>query len=214
MRLGIMGGTFNPIHLGHLRCAEEIGEQFNLKKIIFIPSAHPPHKKPSEIIPAAQRLQLTELAISENPRFFVSDIEIRRRGKSYSITTVNYFRRKYGAGLNLFFIMGMDAFQEITTWKDYEKLLAHCNFIVTTRPRFKKKPLGEILPPRIAKLFSYDRKNRCYVHRLNSLVYFREITLLNISSTLIRDNIRENRSIKYLLPERVEEYILKRRLYR
>ncbi len=213
MRLGILGGTFNPIHLGHLRCAEEIREQLDLEQIIFIPSANPPHKEPSEIVPASQRLKLTKLATSDNPRFFVSDIEIQRRGKSYSITTINYFRKKYGDGLNLFFILGMDAFQEITTWKGYEKLLACCNFIVTTRPRFKKKPLEEILPLIVAKLFSYDRKNRCYVHRSNSLIYFREITLLNISSTLIRNNIRENRSIRYLLPERVEEYIRKRRLY-
>lgn len=214
MRLGIMGGTFNPIHLGHLRCAEEIGEQFDLQPIIFIPSANPPHKEPSEIISASQRLKLTKLATSDNPRFLVSDIEIRRRGKSYSITTINHFRKKYGDGLNLFFILGMDAFQEITTWKDYQKLLAGCNFIITTRPRFKKKPLEEILPLSVAKLFSYDRKNRRYVHCSNSHIYFREITLLNISSTLIRDNIRENRSIRYLLPERVEEYIRKRRLYR
>lgn len=213
MRLGILGGTFNPIHLGHLRCAEEIGEQFDLEQIIFIPSAHPPHKKPSEVVSASERLKLTKLAISDNPRFLVSDVEIQRRGKSYSITTINYFRKKYGGGLNLFFILGMDAFQEITTWKDYPKLLACCNFIVTTRPRFKKKALEEILPLSVAKLFSYDRKNRCYVHCSNSLIYFREITLLNISSTMIRNNIRENRSIRYLLPERVEEYIRKRWLY-
>ena len=214
MRIGIFGGTFNPIHVGHLRAAEEIRERFSLKRIIFIAAAVPPHKTIEGDISGEHRMEMVRLAISGNPHFSVSNIELKRPGKSYSIGTIEYFRKRYGSDLDLFFILGMDAFLEIGTWKSFQELFSLCHFIVMTRPGFDKPFSPSILPSGIADAFTLHGGENRLVHRDGYSVYFQEVTFLDISSTKIREEIAEGRSIRYLLPREVERYIKRRHFYR
>ena len=212
MRIGILGGTFNPIHFGHLRAAEEIREAFHLEKIIFVPSANPPHKEKDVIIPS-HRFVMVNLAIEKNPCFFFSDVELKLQGLSYSIETIKHFCQKYGSNAELFFILGLDAFLEIDTWKNYKNLFTLCNFIVISRPGFEKERQKDLFPSEISNDFSYDRKNRRYIFKTGFATYFQKITQIDISSRNIRRNIKEGKSVKYLLPEKAIEYIEKHRLY-
>ncbi|RJP59591.1 MAG: nicotinate-nucleotide adenylyltransferase [Deltaproteobacteria bacterium] len=214
LRVGLFGGTFNPIHLGHLRSAEEVRELFNLQQVIFIPSANPPHKQGKNIISPIHRMEMVNLAIEGNQGFSVSDIEIKRHGKSYSIETIDYIRKIHGSDLILFFIMGIDAFTEISTWKDYINLFSRCNFVVTTRPGYSLTNLGTVLPPDVAGNFSYSSEEDRFIHASNFSLYFRDITHLDISSSAVRKRIKENMSIRYLLPEKVIEYIKGHGLYK
>ena len=195
MRIGIFGGTFNPIHLGHLRAAEEIRERFNLKRIIFIAAAVPPHKTIEGDVSGEHRMEMVRLAISGNPRFSVSDIELKKPGKSYSIGTIEYFRKRYGFDLDLFFILGMDAFLEIGTWKSFQELFSLCHFIVMTRPGFDKPFSATILPTEIADAFAYDEGEDRFIHRDGYSVYLQGITFLDISSTKIREAISKGSSV-------------------
>ena len=213
-KIGLFGGTFNPIHLGHLRSAEEIRESFELGQVIFIPASSPPHKDKDDILPASQRAQMVRLAIADNPRFAFSEVELRRPGKSYSVETITHFRRQFGPDTELYFILGLDAFLEINTWKEYAALFALCHFIVMTRPGFEKKFTPEHLPIEMAKYFCYDSQRGGYAHHSGFFVFPKEITALDIYSTQIRQNIREHHSVKYLLPEPVETFIYQNELYR
>jgi len=213
-KIGLFGGTFNPIHLGHLRSAEEIGESFGLDEVIFIPASDPPHKNKGEILPASLRAEMVRLAIVNNPRFALSEVELQRPGKSYSVQTITHFRQRYGGDAQLYFILGLDAFLEINTWMDYAALFSLCHFIVMTRPGFEKNFTPEHLPVEMAKDFCYDSQEGGYAHRSGFLVFSKEITALDISSTKIRENIREHHSVKYLLPEPVQAFIDQNNLYR
>jgi nicotinate-nucleotide adenylyltransferase len=213
VRIGLLGGTFNPIHTGHLRAAEEICERFHLNNVIFIPAKLPPHKVSTEVIPAAHRFTMVKLAIQGNPHFSASDLELKRRGRSYTIQTVSYFRARYGGDTNLFFILGEDAFREIKIWKDYKTIFSLCDFIVMERPGQPLKLSKEIIPVDIKRDFCYESGSRILVHRSNHRVYFAGITLFDISSSKIRERIKRGESVRYLLPDRVEEYIEKNRLY-
>ncbi|MFH2013050.1 MAG: nicotinate-nucleotide adenylyltransferase [Pseudomonadota bacterium] len=214
LRVGLFGGTFNPIHLGHLRSAEEVRELFNLKQVIFIPSANPPHKQGKDIISPIHRMEMVNIAIEENQSFSVSDIEIKRQGKSYSIETIDHIRQINDSDLTLFFIIGIDAFTEISTWKDYTNLFSRCNFVVTTRPGYSLTNLEIVLPADVAGNFTYSSKEDRFIHPSNFSLYFRDITNLDISSSVVRKRIKENRSVRYFLPEKVIEYIQGHGLYK
>ncbi|MGB9698170.1 MAG: nicotinate-nucleotide adenylyltransferase [Thermodesulfobacteriota bacterium] len=212
-KIGLFGGTFNPIHFGHLRAAEEIYEIFALQKVIFIPAADPPHKKRENIIPASWRARMVKLAIADNPRFSLSLVELRRKGKSYSVETIAHFRRRFGQKVQLYFIVGRDAFLEINTWKDYPTLFQLCNFAIMARPGFKKNFSVDHLPVELKNSFCYDKKQRGFIHESGFGVFPREITGLDISSTIIREKIAQGQSIKYLLPAAVEDFIYRHKLY-
>jgi len=211
-RIGLFGGTFNPIHLGHLRGAEEIREAFDLDEIIFIPSSIPPHKVAEGVIDAKHRLEMVRLAIASNPFFTLSDVELSRPGKSYSIHTIRYFQERHPRGLH--FILGRDAFVEIETWKEYQTLFSLCHFIVMARPGFREIPRSSQLPDSLCSHFRYDENNRVWTHSSGYLLHFREITFLDISSTKIRESIRKGESVRYLVPLEVEAHIRKHGLYR
>jgi len=213
VRIGLFGGTFNPIHLGHLRSAEEIRESFQLQQVVFIPSAFPPHKEGKEIISPIHRIEMVNIAIEGNPGFSASDIETKRPGKSYSIETIDHFNTIHCSDLTLFFIMGIDAFNDITTWKDYTYLFSCCNLVVTTRPGYKVTSLKTVLPADVTGDFSYVPEEGRFDHISNFSLYFQDITLMDVSSSIIRKRIKEGRSIHYLLPEKVIEYIKIHRLY-
>ena len=216
LKLGILGGTFNPIHYGHLAAAEEVRERLKLDKILFIPSYLPPHKQEEDIPSAAQRFEMVRLATAGNPNFETSDIEIRRQGKSYTIDTIETLRSTYpNAKLN--FITGIDTFLEIQTWKDWERLFTLCSFVVLSRPGYRFTDLVKIafLKQSEQELDKLDRGDLAQlVVRSGALTVSLEmIALYDISSTDIRRKVKEGRSIKYHLPEAVEIYIMKNRLY-
>jgi nicotinate-nucleotide adenylyltransferase len=212
MRVGLFGGTFNPIHLGHLRGAEEIRETFDLGKVIFIPAAIPPHKVIGGMMDASHRLEMVRLAVSTNPYFSVSDIELKRSGKSYSIDTIRHFRETHQGPL--FFILGRDAFLEIETWKEFKTLFSQCHFIVMARPGSQEKDHGSALPGGLTPYFKYNPATGAWVHASGNSLFLKEIAFLDISSTRVRLLMERGESIRYLVPTEVEAYIREKGLYR
>ena len=210
--MGLFGGTFNPIHLGHLRGAEEIRESFGLTEVVFIPASIPPHKKMKGMMDASHRLEMTRRAISTNPYFSVSDIELKRAGKSYSIDTIRYFKSIHPG--SLYFILGEDAFLEIETWREFQSLFSLCHFIVMARPESEEKGCFPELPAGLAPFFKEDRSGETWTHTSGNYLYLKEITLFDISSTKVRELINREASIRYLIPTEVEIYIQERGLYR
>jgi len=202
--IGIMGGTFNPIHYGHLVTAEEALVQFGLDRVIFIPAGVTPHKDHRESLAAEDRYLLTVIATASNPDFEVARIETERSGPSYTIDTLRKLREIYGEEVQLFFITGADAMLEILTWKDTEELYKLCSFIAATRPGYSLEKFKHLhLLPENG--FRSNNKPR---------IFFMEIPALAISSTDIRKRIREARPIQYLLPEGVANYIRKSGFYK
>jgi nicotinate-nucleotide adenylyltransferase len=200
--IGLMGGTFDPIHLGHLVTAEEVRLRHNLDYVIFVPSGTPPHKENRTVTNAEHRYLMTMLATITNPYFTVSRVEIDQPPDTptYTIDTIRFFHEYYGSNVRLFFITGADAILEIITWKDYRILLSICSFIAVTRPGYSlnrlRETIGAVCPQ---VLFN---------------IHILEIPAVAISSTLIRQRVAEGKTIKYLTPESVTEYIIKNRLYR
>ena len=213
MKIGIFGGTFDPIHWGHLRSAEEVGETYRLDRIFFIPASIPPHKSGWTTTPARDRLQMVRLAVARNPRFTVSTVELARPGLSYSIDTIREFSRKLKKGDSLYFIIGLDAFREIGTWKDFGEIFLLCNFIVTSRPGSKENDPLKGTGVAVKKLFCYDSKRKNYLHRSGTRVHFIELTDIAISASEIRALVRQKKSIRYLVPSAVEKFIKRRELY-
>ncbi len=213
MHIGILGGTFNPIHLGHLVIAEEARDAFSLEKVLFIPAKIPPHKDTGPVISSEHRLRMVRLAIDGNPSFEVSDIELKREGPSYSVDTLRQLHRSFGEGVELSFILGWDSFEEIHTWKDYKELFCLANFIVTNRYEHRKEGIGGTLPVEIRDAFWYDKTKDLFIHRSNHFVAYLDTPLIDISSTEIRKRVREGRTIRYLVPRKVVEYIEAHGLY-
>jgi nicotinate-nucleotide adenylyltransferase len=187
-----MGGTFNPPHLGHLICAEEVYDHFEFDKVIFVPSARPPHKDNSEILDAQHRYTMTVLATCDNPHFEVSRVELDRPGRSYSIETVREFKRKYGQDTEIYWIVGADSVLEMFSWRAVDELLSICNFVAINRP-------------------GYDL-NQADQRFLKKVQLFK-VTDVDISASEIRRRVRQGESIKYLVPPDVESYIYGNGLY-
>lgn len=213
-RLGLFGGTFNPIHFGHLRAAEEVCEALALNHLWFIPAAQPPHKAPQDLTPFEVRLEMTRLAVGDHPVMAVSDIEGRRPGKSYSIETLRLLREEVGPAWELYFILGLDAMLEIRTWKDYTQLFDLCHFVVLDRPGYDRRRLEEILTRQSQPPFRSLEDGAGFRHPSGYKVLWQQTTLMDISATGIRSLVRQGRSIRYLLPEPVRGYIINHGLYR
>lgn len=191
--IGIFGGTFNPIHNGHLLTAEDVREKLNLDRVLFIPAANPPHKKNNDLADACYRLEMVELAIRNNPCFSASDIEIKRGGVSYSIETIKTLKEIYQEGTRFFFIMGADSILEFMEWKEWESLLKLCNFVVAPRRGYE---VGAGFKPALIKN-----------------VVFLKTKMFDISSTEIREKIRNGESIRYFVPDVIAEYVKEHKLY-
>jgi len=212
MRVGLFGGTFNPIHLGHLRSAEEIRETFSLDRIFFVPAAQPPHKQGSDLAAATDRLTMVELAIAGNPLFSASAVELERSGTSYSVDTIKYFLTTLQPA-HLSFIVGLDAFLEIHTWKDYWRIPELCDLIVTSRPGIAAPPPEQLIPVALRTTFWYDSAVHVYRHSSGHILVSYDIAGLHISATTIREKVRRNESIRYLVPSEVEAYMREHALY-
>ena len=213
-RLGIFGGTFNPIHLAHLRLAEEARERCRLDQVLFLPTADPPHKALPDESPAfADRLAMVAAAIAGNPAFRVSALEGERPGKNYSVQILERLHALYPLG-EFFFIIGMDSFRDLAAWHDYRRLFPLTNLVVTRRPGVVEDDLQELLPVAIRSEFCYDPTGKFLTHVSGTRVIFLEETFLDISSTHIRQLLLSGRSVRYLLPTAVADYIEQHALYR
>jgi nicotinate-nucleotide adenylyltransferase len=225
VRLGVMGGTFNPIHYGHLAAANEVHEAFALDTVIFVPAAVPPHKNLAEIIDPQHRLMMTMLATLSHPHFMVSAVELDRPGASYTVDTVDQIKRMFQEPKTVYFVVGIDAFLEIASWRQPDVLLRSCHTIVTSRPRYHLyeqvsgtlRQVSAMHPrftfePLVGKMPldgpGFQVCNTPYQ------IYLQEVSQLDISSTDIRQRVKAGRSIRYLLPDAVDAYIRKYQLYR
>lgn len=188
-KIGLLGGTFDPIHIGHLLMARAALETMGLDEVIFIPSCVPPHKKVPTLFSAQDRLNMVRLATKGNPQFSVSDFEIKKGGKSYSVDTVRYFREKSRPTDQFYFIVGGDAIKQLDSWKDVDQLKKMCSFVSVNRPGY---PRGE------AKL-------KYHAVTMNGI---------EMSSTEIRKRILLGKTIQYLVPDGVLGYIRDNHLYK
>lgn len=198
-KLGVMGGTFDPVHYGHLVAAETARDELSLDKVIFIPAGKPPHKPDRRITAFRDRYRMMELATAANDFFETSSIEFDRAGPSYTIDTIRAMLVLY-PGAEIYFITGADAVLDLDTWKDAGQLLALCYFVAASRPGYQLNGLRE--------------KIAAYIDPPEQRILHIEIPALAISATDIRRRVREGKTIKYLLPEPVEEYIYRHALYR
>jgi nicotinate-nucleotide adenylyltransferase len=191
IRLGVMGGTFDPIHYGHLVTAEEALHQFSLDSVVFVPTGRPWMKEHEAVSAAEDRYLMTVVATASNPRFGVSRMEIDRDGPTYTVETLRSLRADHGEDADLFFITGADAILELVEWKDPAELFELAHFIAATRPGYD--------------IAAFDRHERITVMRIPALA---------ISSTDLRARVAEGRPIRYLVPEGVNSYVAKAGLYR
>lgn len=212
MRTGIFGGTFNPVHLAHLRVAEEVREACDLDRIIFLPAALPPHKQTATDTPFHHRLAMVEAAIADHPGFIASDLETERAGASYSVDTLEELHLRY-PGDSLYFIIGLDSFCDITSWKDYPRLFELANIVVAHRPDYGNDDPRARLPVALTDQFCYDDRSVNLRHRCGNELIFVAETRLAISSTKLREQVAQKRSIRYLVPAAVELYIKTHNLY-
>lgn len=198
-RIGIMGGTFDPIHYGHLYIAECARYRFKLESVVFIPAGEPAHKHRKNIVDAFHRLEMTRLAVQSNPFFSLSDIEVKRCGPTYTVDTLEHLHQETGETTEFFFITGADAIIEILTWKDVNRVFELCQFIAVTRPGYSLDKMQEVLSQ--------------LEPRFHSKIHIHETSGIMVSSTEIRQSIARSEPVRYLLPEKVEQYILAHDLY-
>jgi len=195
MAIAIFGGTFDPIHIGHLIIAEQAYNRYDLSKVVFMPAGNPPHKNNEELTPAKLRLQMVNLAIEDNEHFTISDWEIKKNEPSYTAETLRYFNEKYNE--EIYFIIGADSLLDIPNWKEPEFLMENGNFIVARRPNFSlEKTLKKVF-------FKTYRDN---LHIMNS-------SLIDISSSLIRKNIKNKKSIRYMTLDSIIKFIDENNIY-
>ena len=218
-QIGICGGTFNPIHVCHLRIAEQVQAELQLDEILFIPTGDPPHKEPTSLAPAHHRLAMVRMAIESHPSFRVSNVEIQSSGLSYTVNTITALQRSYAPDTELSFIMGLDAFLEFPTWKQSSHLLELCHFVICSRPGTTFRSLVSLsgLPP-IPPL-DLEALDSGHIHRLNiRLPSGRQLTLLALppceaSASAIRRELAQGHSVPHWLPPSVESYIIQHDLY-
>lgn len=215
-RTGLLGGTFNPIHVAHLRVAEDVADALALDRIVFVPSATPPHKSPTTadvLAPAHLRLAWVARAVAGNPRFAVDDLEVVRGGPSYTVETL----RAYGERLapeRPVFLVGEDALAEIHTWKEPEAILALAHIAVMTRPPRAARPLSDLLAGGLARAFSFDAGGDAARHETAGTWLRRvPVTALDVSASAVRAMIRSGRSVRYLIPDGVREAVLESAVY-
>jgi nicotinate-nucleotide adenylyltransferase len=199
MNIGVMGGTFDPVHLGHLALAEEARRQLNMAEVIFVPAGHPYFKAAASISPAGHRLKMLELALADKPHFRISRIEIDRPGPSYAIDTVSGMKKEAGPDDELFFILGWDSLMSLPYWQDPKMLISMCRLVAAPRPGFPRPDINALegLLPGIAQ---------------RAVVMDKPV--MDISSTDIRQRVKNGLPIDHLVPETVAKYIREKGLYR
>ncbi|MDT8441629.1 MAG: nicotinate-nucleotide adenylyltransferase [Desulfuromonadales bacterium] len=211
-RVGILGGTFNPIHVAHLRIAEEVREACDLEEILFLPAADPPHKPVAGAVLFRHRLAMVAAAIADHPAFRCSDIEAQRHGKSFSVDTLDLLRARQ-PDCDFYFIIGLDSWRDLTSWKEYARLFQLANLVVTARPGIEIGDPLALLPVAVRQEFCYSAEASAIRHRSGHLLIFLTETRLDISSTVIRAKLARGESIRYLVPDPVARYLTTHGLY-
>ncbi len=212
MRLvGIFGGTFNPIHFGHLRMAQELADALNLSEVRFIPSANPPHKD-DVMVSAEHRAAMVELAVADNPLFTLDRCELEREGTSYTVDTLIDLQETLGGETALCLIMGSDAFVKLNTWHRWQALLDYAHIVLVQRPSAQPQ---EKLPTELETLLHdhYTDQHADLTSENAGFITMQQITAQDISSTQIRDVLRHKKSVRYLVPDAVIEYSQQHQLY-
>ena len=209
--IGLLGGTFNPIHFGHLRMAQELAESLSLNEVKFIPSANPPHK-PSPQVSAEHRAAIVQLAIADNPQFQFDGRELSRNGASFTIDTLESLRDEFGDSVSLILVMGSDAFTKFNTWHRWQEIIKLCHIALVQRPvSSNKESLTKELETFLHNHYTEHAED---LHESSAgLVTMQAITPLEISSTAIRQALQLNHSARYLMPENVLDYIAAQQLY-
>jgi nicotinate-nucleotide adenylyltransferase len=220
MRIGLFGGTFNPVHFGHLRTALEVRERFGLDRVYLIPSAMPPHKSEVGVASPSDRLEMIRRAVENDSDFVVSNVELMRTGPSYTIDTLSFFADTIPKTDPCFLIVGLDAFLEIHTWKDFMGILTQIPLIVVGRPgaydcgQFEGMQLSVAgYLDWLAPGYCYDREQSVFFHPGFQPVHLIRVTSLDISSSAIRSLVHQGRSIRFLVPETVSDFISSKGLY-
>jgi len=217
-RVGLLGGTFNPVHNGHLAIARQTREALQLERVVLIPTGDPPHKPLEHLAPAKDRYEMVRLAIGSDPSLSISDVDVRRSGKSYSIETVRLLQQQFGRETTLYFLIGLDAFLELPTWRDPETLLTLCSFVVISRPGLSFQALSTLpLIPRLPQASLVDLDAGRSV-RLDTALGQQSLICLrlppsDVSASEIRAKIAQRISTANLLPPAVESYILQHHIY-
>jgi nicotinate-nucleotide adenylyltransferase len=214
LRIGVLGGTFSPVHIGHLRAAEEAVDALGLDTFIFLPAAVPPHKPSEQIISFEHRWQMLNLALASNPRFQASDLERRRPGKSYTVPSLNELRKEFKEDSEIFFLLGLDAFLEINTWWHYKELFSIAAMVVLRRPGYQEQDLEKMLHAAVSPFYSWKPEGKCFRHPVLLPVYYLKITRIDVSSTQIRSLAAAGRSMRYLVAPEIISYIMQNGLYR
>ncbi|MBP8645634.1 MAG: nicotinate-nucleotide adenylyltransferase [Syntrophobacteraceae bacterium] len=215
-RLGVFGGTFDPVHVGHLRIAEEAVEFLGLDLLLFVPAAVPPHKGEEAILPFECRYEMLRLGIQGNPRFLVSGIEKDLPGKSYTVVTLGKLREQYSQDVELFFLVGMDAFFELDSWWHYRDLFRSASIVVLRRHGYCENSVADFLRVKVSPLIPGAEGSRSFQFQDPAFhpVYLLPNTSIEVSSSRIRQMVARGRSIRYLVPWAVMRYIQENRLYR
>jgi nicotinate-nucleotide adenylyltransferase len=212
--VGIFGGTFDPVHVAHLRAAEDVREALDLAEIRFVPAAVPPHKNARAVTAPAERLRMLELATAGIPDFRVWPVELERQGPSYSIDTIRALRAEIGPSRRIAFILGRDAFAEFDTWKEHAAIFALCDVVVMSRPPQREDLTIADIPVAARQAFCYDPASGSFHHESGRRVIPLSVVPLDISATDIRARLAAGRSIRFLVPAAVEAYLASTRLYR
>ncbi|MGA8020082.1 MAG: nicotinate-nucleotide adenylyltransferase [Desulfobacterales bacterium] len=220
MHIGLFGGTFNPVHIGHLRAALEVMEKFPLDECYLVPSATPPHKAAGNLVDANIRYDMIHRAVAGQAGLKVSDIELKRAGPSYTVDTIRLFRATLPKSDRLYLIVGLDAFLELDTWKSYRTLLKSVAFIVMSRPERglersseRWRTLNDFLCHVISEEYTGSEQRSVFSHPQLMPIHVINVTLLDISSSKIRKLIRSGCSVRYLLPAEVLDIVHSRGLY-
>ncbi len=221
MRAGVFGGTFNPIHKGHLMVAERVFHRFSLDRLYIVPCRVPPHKFPAFLAPAAERVRMIQLALPADARYCLSDVEIQREGRSYTIDTVDQFKTRITPGAVLFLIMGMDAFLEIHTWKSHRRLLETVQPVVVSRwvdGRMQASDdvsrMDGYIRSGLSGDYHYVEEQSCWQQAAENKIHLLPTQPIDISSSQIRQRIRAGKQIVDLVPSKVNAYIEQKELYR
>lgn len=199
MRIGVLGGTFDPIHIGHLIAAEECLHALDLEKVLFAPASQPPHKAMVDVSPVYHRLRMVELAIYSNPAFEISRVDLDRIGRSYTFETLELLHEQLGPGAEIFFIIGMDSLAEMSTWREPARVISLCRLAVLNRPPYQDVDLSSLEPQ---------------IPGISGRVDMVRMPGIGVASTDLRERVEAGLPIKYQVPEAVERYIIRNELYR
>lgn len=215
MKAGLFGGTFNPFHNGHIEIIQYVKDRYGLEKIFLIPSATPPHKPDINLAPANDRFEMVKQSLKGHENFFVSDKELIRKGPSFTIDTINEFKKEYGPTTLFYLLMGSDAFLDITTWKHKDQIFEAIQIIIMLRGHWENyNAIVSFIDENISKGYIFNEQDNTFSHKKKQKIIICKVPKINISSTMIRERVKNNKSIKDLVPANIEKIIRTKELYK